>query len=54
MRDKTRRYAKMFSKAMKKLGRTDCKKLENVFYKHYQSYVNSAEYKTFSRKYPSM
>jgi hypothetical protein len=30
MKDKTRKYAKMFSKAMKKFGRSDYKRLEQT------------------------
>jgi hypothetical protein len=44
MKDKAKKYAKMFSKAMKKFGRSDYKKLENVFNKRYNEHLNSEMY----------
>ena len=47
MKDKTRKYAKMFSKAMKKLGRSDYKRLEHVFYQRYNAHLNSEMYQIY-------
>ena len=54
MKDKTRKYAKLFSKAMKKLGRSDYKRLEHVFYQRYNAHLNSEMYQKYRKNYPSI
>ena len=53
MRDKAKKYAKMFSKVMKKLCRSDYKKLESIFYKRYTAHMNSEMYQKYCKTYPS-
>ena len=54
MKDKADKYAGMFSKAMKKLGRSDYRELRQEFTKRYGAHMNSALYLTYKRKYPSI
>ena len=54
MKDQTKKFGKMFAKAMKQLGRTDGKKLEAEFCNRYRAYSHSEEYQAFSEKYPSV
>ena len=54
MKDKARKYAKMFAKAMKKLGRRDYKRLEQIFYQRYNAHLNSEMYRKYRKKYPSI
>ena len=54
MKDTAKKYAKMFSKAMKKLGRSDHKRLERVFYKRYTAHLNSEMYQKYCKTYPSI
>ena len=46
-------YAKLFAKAMKKIGRKDYKKLENLFRNRYMDYMCSDEFEEY-RKYGTM
>ena len=54
MKDKARKYAKLFSKAMKKLGRSDYKKLERVFCQRYTAHQKSEMYQKYCKNYPSI
>lgn len=54
MKDKARKYAKMFSKAVKKLGRSDYKRLERVFYQRFKAHLNSEMYQKYRKNYPSI
>ncbi len=46
-------YAKLFAKAMKKIGRKDYKKLENLFRNRYMDYMCSDEFEEY-KKYGTM
>lgn len=46
-------YAKLFAKAMKKIGRKDYKKLENLFRNLYMEYMCSDEFEEY-KKYGTM
>ena len=46
-------YTKLFVKAMKKLGRKDCKKLENLFRNRYMDYLCSEKFEEY-KKYGSI
>ena len=39
---------------MKKLGRSDYKKLETAFCRRYRAHLDSEQYQTYARKYPSI
>ena len=42
-------YAKLFAKAMKKIGRKDYKKLENLFRNLYMEYMCSDEFEEYKK-----
>lgn len=44
-----KKYAKMFSRTMKDIGRTDAAELYGVFHTRYLTHLNSPEYAEFSR-----
>ena len=45
-----KKYAKMFSRTMKQIGRTDAAELYECFHTRYLTHLNSPSYAEFSRQ----